>query len=58
MKSESITMVASNRKNISISDNTHAELNKIGVRGESFDDIIKKCIDAYKREQLVGKNKK
>ena len=58
MKSESITMVASNRKNISISDNTHAELNKIGVRGESFDDIIKKCINAYKREQLVGKNKK
>jgi predicted CopG family antitoxin len=36
------------RKNISISDETHAELNKIGVRGESFDDIIRKCIKAYK----------
>jgi predicted CopG family antitoxin len=40
--------VVAGRKNISISDETHAELNKLGVRGESFDDIIKKCIKAYK----------
>ena len=36
------------RKNISISDETHAELNRLGKRGESFDDIIKKCIKVYK----------
>jgi predicted CopG family antitoxin len=36
------------RKNISISDATHAELNKLGVRGESFDDIIRRLIKHYK----------
>jgi 5-methylcytosine-specific restriction endonuclease McrA len=28
---------------------THAELNRIGLRGESFDAIIRKCIEAYKK---------
>lgn len=39
-----------NRKTVSISDETHKELVKLGVYGETIDDIIRKCIDAYKRQ--------
>ena len=48
------------RKNISISDETHAELNRLGKRGESFDDIIKKCIKAYKdrQQEMTGDSTK
>jgi predicted CopG family antitoxin len=49
MDMKAVIMHSTNRKNISISSETHAELNKIGVRGESFDDIIRKCIEAYKK---------
>jgi len=38
-----------NRKTVSISDETHKELVKLGVYGETIDDIIKKCIEAYKK---------
>ena len=37
------------RKTVSISEETHFELTKLGVYGETIDDIIKKCIDAYKK---------
>ncbi|CAN5376264.1 hypothetical protein BH18THE2_BH18THE2_25000 [soil metagenome] len=47
--------VVAGRKNISISDETHAELNKLGVRGESFDDIIRKCIEAYKASKRFNR---
>lgn len=47
--------VVAGRKNISISDETHAELNKLGVRGESFDDIIKKCIKAFKESKRFNR---
>ena len=43
------------RKTISISEETHAELVKIGVYGESIDTIIRKCVDAYKREKGIKK---
>jgi hypothetical protein len=43
------------RKTVSISEETHAELTKLGVYGETIDDIIKKCIDAYKK---LNKDKK
>jgi predicted CopG family antitoxin len=35
------------RKTISITDETHELLDSIGSRKETFDDIIRKCIDAY-----------
>ena len=38
-----------NRKTVSISDETHKELVKLGVYGETIDDIIRKCIEAYKK---------
>jgi hypothetical protein len=34
--------------NIRVHKKTHAELDAIGKRGESMDDIVKKCIEAYK----------
>jgi len=40
-------------KLVKLKDDTHAELNSIGLRGESFDDIIKRLIREYKE-----KNKK
>lgn len=39
-----------NRKTVSISDDTHKELVKLGVYGETIDDIIRKCIEAYKKQ--------
>jgi len=39
-----------NRKTVSISNETHKDLVKLGVYGETIDDIIKKCIEAYKLE--------
>ena len=42
-----VGLMTSGRKNINISEETHARLNRLGLRGESFDDIIRKCIDAY-----------
>jgi HNH endonuclease len=38
------------QKSISLKIETHAELTKLGVYGETIDDIIKKCIEAYKKE--------
>jgi len=40
-------------KLVKLKDDTHAELNSIGLRGETFDDIIKKLIKEHKE-----KNKK
>jgi hypothetical protein len=33
---------------IAVKADTHGELNAIGVKGETMDDIIKKCLKAYK----------
>jgi predicted CopG family antitoxin len=38
------------RKTVSISEETHSELTKLGVYGETLDDIIRKCIEAYKKQ--------
>jgi len=52
-----ITMADPNRITITISRKTHEDLDGIGLRGETFDDIIQKCIQAYKREQQKGGKK-
>ena len=36
-------------KTISISEKNLSELTKLDVYGETIDDIIRKCIDAYKK---------
>jgi hypothetical protein len=36
-------------KSLKVTEDTHNELKKLGVYGENMDDIIAKCIDAYKK---------
>lgn len=36
-------------KLIKVKDETHKELSKIGVYGETMDDIVTKCVQAYKK---------
>ena len=43
------------RKTITINEDTHKELVKLGVYGESMDDIIKRLIEFY---QEKNKDKK
>ena len=40
------------RKTVSISEETHSELTKLGVYGETIDDIIRKCIDVHIKKKL------
>ena len=37
-------------KLVKLKDDTHAELKGIGLRGESFDDIIKRLTRKYKEK--------
>ena len=37
-------------KLVKLKKDTHAELNSIGLRGESFDDIIKRLTRKYKEK--------
>ena len=37
-------------KLVKLKDDTHAELNSIGLRGETFDDIIKRLIKEYREK--------
>ena len=41
------------RKTVSISKETHSELTKLGLYGDTMDNIIKKCIAAYKKENKI-----
>jgi hypothetical protein len=34
---------------VKLKDDTHQELVKIGKYGETMDDIVKKCVKAYKQ---------
>ena len=36
-------------KLVKLNDETHAELNEIGLRGKTFDDIIKRLIREHKK---------
>ena len=45
-----IMKIVVSRKTVSISEETHSELTKLGVYGETIDDIIRKCIEAYKKQ--------
>jgi hypothetical protein len=41
-------------KMVKLNDDTHARLVTIGKYGETMDDIVKKCIDAYEKLDAVG----
>jgi predicted CopG family antitoxin len=47
--------MAGRRKTIGISQETYKELVKVGGYDETMDDIISKCLQAYKREQARTK---
>jgi predicted CopG family antitoxin len=36
-------------KQIKVQDNTYRELKDLGKKGDTYDDIIQKCIQAYKK---------
>jgi predicted CopG family antitoxin len=36
-------------KMIRIDDDVHAELGELGKKNESYNDVVKKCISAYKK---------
>jgi 5-methylcytosine-specific restriction endonuclease McrA len=38
-------------RQIKIQDDTYNELTELGEKNETFDDIIKKCVKAYKEKQ-------
>jgi predicted CopG family antitoxin len=37
-------------KQIKVQDDTYKELTELGKKNETFDDIIKKCVKAYKEK--------
>lgn len=41
-------------KTVAISNELHQELNKIGLRGESFENIIRRCVDYYKKGHKIN----
>jgi hypothetical protein len=53
-----VTLADKDKITITISRKTHDELDSIGVRGETFDAIIQKCIAAYKKQQKAGEYRK
>ena len=42
-------------KTIKLSEETHSELNSVGYRGESFDDIVARLIKFYKENSEKSK---
>jgi hypothetical protein len=40
-------------KNIPVHTDTHAELSNYGIKGETFDDIVKKILKVYKKYRTV-----
>jgi predicted CopG family antitoxin len=45
-------------KQIKIQDDTYEELTDLRKKNETYDQIIRKCIESYKRELTKGERKK
>ena len=43
------------KRTIGVTEDTYRELVKVGGYGETMDHIIRKCVEAYKREQTKSK---
>jgi hypothetical protein len=52
--SEAETM-GEKKRTIGVTEDTYKELVKFGGYNESMDHIIRRCVEAYKREQARGK---
>ena len=51
MQANSQQELTEKKKLIKIDPKVHEELNKIGLRGESFSDIIHRLVKSYKEQQ-------
>jgi predicted CopG family antitoxin len=40
---------------IKVSKDNHSRLEKAGLKGETFDDIISRLLDVYEQAKFVGK---
>ena len=49
--SETMISMADKKRTIGVTEETYRELVKVGGYGETMDHIIRKCVEAYKREQ-------
>jgi len=45
-------------KQVKIQDSTYEELTNLGRKNETYDQIIRKCIESHKRELTKGEKKK
>jgi hypothetical protein len=46
-----VEIVVEKKKTLGVTEETYRELVKAGGYGETMDHIIRKCVEAYKREQ-------
>jgi predicted CopG family antitoxin len=51
--SEILEMTDEKKRTIGVSLETYRELVKVGGYGETMDQIVRKCVEAYKREQAA-----
>jgi predicted CopG family antitoxin len=42
-------------KQIKVADNTYDKLVELGKKGETFDSIVRRCIESHEREQQRSK---
>jgi predicted CopG family antitoxin len=50
-----VEIVAEKKRTVGITEDTYRELVKFGGYNESMDHIIRRCVEAYKREQARSK---
>ena len=50
-----VEIMVEKKRTIGVTEDTYRELAKIGGYNESMDDIIRRCLEAYKREQTRSK---
>jgi predicted CopG family antitoxin len=48
-------IVAEKKRTLGVTEDTYKELVKLGGYNETMDHIIRRCVDAYKREQAKSK---
>jgi hypothetical protein len=53
--SEMLEMTEEKKRTIGVTIDTYKELVRVGGYGETMDHIIRKCVEAYKREQTRTK---
>jgi hypothetical protein len=55
MSEVSVSSMAEKKRTLGVTEDTYKELVKLGGYNETMDHIIKRCVEAYKREQARSK---